>query len=164
MYRNFLTSLNFLLCLYLSTGYSSGKKPRDLTIKDLISAPDTIQVEKVGVVLETYLWRDFMPVSPPDGKPLRAVVTLLPVHSKHLPADIDAKKIWIIQGEEVWSNSLSAVSPAESDQLVIRLEKTAANGPKWGPGIEVIVVVEIHDKEGNIYLLKAEHQPIHRTD
>lgn len=164
MYQNFLTSLNLILCLFLSIGNSSGKKHQDLTIKDLISAPDTIQIENVGVVLETYLWRDFMPVSPPDGKPLRAVVTLLPVHSEHLPADIDAKKIWIIQGEEVWANLLSTVSPAEPDHPVIRLEKTAANGPKWGPGIEVIVVVEIHDKEGKTYLLKAEHQPIHRTD
>jgi hypothetical protein len=104
-----------------------------------------------------------MPVSPPDGKPLRAVVSLLPVNSEYLPAGVDAQKIWIIYQEEVWSSPLSAVSPVVPDQPLTRLEKTAANGPKWGPGVEVIVVVELIDKKGNTCLLKAVQQAIHRT-
>ena len=164
MNHYFLIGLGFLLCLFYSIGYSSGKKSRDFTIKELKSAPDTVQIKKVGVVLETYLWRDFMPVSPPDGKPLRAAVSLVPVNTTYLPEALDARRIWIIFGEEVWSNSLSAVSPAEPGQPVTKLEKTAANGPKWGPGVEVTVVVEILDKEGKTYLLRADHQTIHRTD
>jgi hypothetical protein len=160
----FLIGLGFLLCLFHSIGYSGGKKSRDFTIKELKSAPDTVQIKKVGVALETYLWRDFMPVSPPDGKPMRAVVTLIPVQNESLPAGIDASRIWVICKEETWSSQLSAVSPAEPGLPATRLEKTAANGPKWGPGVEVTVVVEILDKEGKTYLLRADHQTIHRTD
>jgi hypothetical protein len=160
----FLIGFSFLLCSYLSMAYSSGKKPRDFTIKDLNAAPDTIQVEKIRIALETYLWRDFMPVSPPDGKPLRAVISLVPVNNNNLPGTIDAQKIWIIYAENLWSDSLSAVGPAEPAQPLTKLEKTAANGPKWGPGVEVTVVVEILDKKGKTYLLRADHQIIHRTD
>jgi hypothetical protein len=159
-----LLSLFFLLYSFLSTGYSSGEKSRDFTIKELISAPDTVQIKKVKVVLETYLWRDFMPVSPPNGKPMRAVVTLLPLQNESLPAGIDASRIWVIYKEETWSSQLSTVSPAEPGMPVTRLEKTAANGPKWGPGVEVTVVVEILDNEGKTYLIKADHQNINRTD
>ena len=164
MKHYFLLSLCFLLYSFFSSGYSSGKKSRDFTIRELISAPDTVQIKKVRVVLETYLWRDFMPVSPPDGKPLRAAVSLVPVNTAYLPEAVDAQKIWVIYGEEAWANSLSAVSPAEPGMPLTRLEKTAANGPKWGPGVEVTVVVEILDGEGKTYLLKADHQTIHRTD
>jgi len=163
MAQFFFILFSFMLFSCHSAGYSSGKKTEDLTIKDLIMAPDTVWLEDTQITLETYLWRDFMPVSPPDGKPLRAVVSLLPVNSEYLPAGLDAQKIWIIYQEEVWSSPLSAVSPVVPDQPFTRLEKTAANGPKWGPGIEVLVVVELIDKNGNIYLLKAEQQTIHRT-
>ena len=44
------------------------------------------------------------------------------------------------------------------------LEKIARDGPKWGPGIQVDVVVRLLDKEELFYLLKAENQLIQRTD
>jgi hypothetical protein len=146
-----------------SSGYNSGKKTGEPTIKELIAAEDTIRLDGTQIVLKAYLWRDFMPISPPNGRPLQAVVTLLPVNSDYLPADIDVQKIWIIYQEELWSSPLSAVRPVAADQALTSLEKTADNGPKWEPGIEVTVVVQVIDKKGNIYLLKAEQQTIHRT-
>jgi hypothetical protein len=44
------------------------------------------------------------------------------------------------------------------------LEVFAEGGPKWGPGIEVDVVVRLRDAAGKSWYLKARRQPIHRTD
>lgn len=154
----------FLLSLFQCSGHGGSKKSHDFTSKELISAPDTLVVEGIKVVLETYLWRDFMPFSPPDGKPMRAVITLLPTNSDFLPRHLDASRIWVIFQKEMWSSSLTAIGTGESSEPRRRLEKMAANGPKWGPGVEVTVVVEIVDDKGKSHLLKCDRQTIHRTD
>ncbi len=136
----------------------------DSTANALMSAPDTVTIDGIAVILETYLWRDFMPVSPPDGQPLRAVITVLPVNSEYLPAGIDADKIWIITGSENWVGLLEKTGEYTAGRPLTRLEKTSGGGPKWGPGINVEVVVQLRDKKGNTYLLGAGKQLIHRTD
>jgi len=40
----------------------------------------------------------------------------------------------------------------------------ARNGPKWGPGVEVDVVVRLRDAAGHGVLLQAPGQLIGRTD
>jgi len=154
----------FLLSVFQCSGYGSGKKSQDFTLKKLVAAPDTVTVDGVTIILETYLWRDFMPVSPPNGKPMRVVISLLPTNSDVLPLNIDARRIWVIFQKELWSSSLESVGIGESVEPRSRLEKMAANGPKWGPGVEVTVVVEVIDGKGKSYLLKCDRQIIHRTD
>lgn len=154
----------FLISQFQCSGYSSGKKSREFTLKELLAAPDTVTVDGIKIVLETYLWRDFMPVSPPDGKPMRAVMSLVPTHSDLLPPNIDARRIWVIFQNELWSTSLESVGTGESGEPQSRLEKMATHGPKWGPGVEVTVVVEVMDEKGKSHLLKCDRQMIHRTD
>lgn len=105
-----------------------------------------------------------MPQSPPDGKSLRAAITVVPVNQEFLPAGIDAEKLWIINGQEIWSASLKSVRENMPTENFTKLEKIAGEGPKWGPGISVTVVIQIIDQQGNSYLLKAKDQLIHRTD
>ena len=60
-----------LLLLYLncSTFSSAGtEKQVGENIEELLAAQDTVIILKTKVSLETYLWRDFMPTSPPDGR------------------------------------------------------------------------------------------------
>jgi len=45
-----------------------------------------------------------------------------------------------------------------------KIEKTASDGPKWGPGITVTVLAQIKDPQGNYHLIKADNQMIHRTE
>jgi hypothetical protein len=40
----------------------------------------------------------------------------------------------------------------------------ARDGPKWGPGIEVDVVIRLRDAAGRHVLLQAREQLVHRTD
>ncbi len=130
----------------------------------LLTAPDTVTINKTKLILETYLWRDFMPISPPDGKPLRAVIKILPVNSETLPKNIIADKLWIIHKKEIWEESLPVKKSESSDEPLSKLEKVASGGPKWEPGDSVTVVVQLKDGSGKAYLLKADNQMIHRTD
>ena len=144
--------------------FAGGRKPQDYTPGQLKSAKDTLLLQDTKIVLDSYLWRDFMPQSPPDGKPLRGAINLIPLGKQYLPDGIDADKFWILNGDEVWSGSLENIRPDLPHQNRIKLEKMAQGGPKWGPGISVTVVVQIIDPHGNRYLLKASDQVIHRTD
>jgi len=152
----------FILCFQIS--FAGSRKPKDYTPDQLEKAADTLMIHKVKLAIETYLWRDFMPQSPPDGKPLRAAITVAPVNQKFLPADIDADKLWIIHGQEVWSATLKSVRQNMPSGNLTKLEKMAREGPKWGPGISVTVVIQIIDQKGDSHLLKAKDQLIHRTD
>jgi hypothetical protein len=151
-----LLSLQFL--------FASSRKPKDYTPDQLEKAPDTLTIRNLELTLDTYLWRDFMPQSPPDGKPLRASITVISANQEFLPADIDADKLWIINGQEVWSTSLQSVRENLPSEKITRIEKMARGGPKWEPGTWVTVVIQIMDQQGNSHLLKVKDQLIHRTD
>jgi hypothetical protein len=140
------------------------RKPEDKTIKELLGAADTISIGATKVVLETYLWRDFMPISPPDGKPMRAVVTLVPLNAETIPAEVDMVKMWVISNQTVWSSGLEIVGEPDLSVPQPKIEKKASGGPKWGPGITVTVLVQIRDPNGDYHLIKADDQMIHRTD
>jgi hypothetical protein len=125
------------------------------------SAPAIVQVAGQSLTLETFLWRDFQPSSPPDGKPLLVVVR---VHAAGDIAVSDAVRfdgVWVVNGADVWGSKLDATPYAS---LVPYLEGTARNGPKWGPGIRVDVVVRLRDANGGAVLLRARDQLIARTD
>ena len=133
-----------------------------ISVVRLLSAPEQIEIDGRNYILETHLWRDFMPVSPPDGKPLIASIRITATDSLQFPPSIDARLLWVIKDQqEVWETKFSeeARSPCSRYQL----EKVARNGPKWGPGIKVDVVVKIVDGE-NEYLLRVSNQWISRTD
>ncbi len=142
---------------------ASSKKPPKPPKMDLSTARDTIRIAGVDLILETYLWRDFMPVSPKDGKPLRAVVNLIPVNKPSLPQDVMMDKIWIVNDQETWSDSLSYVGQKVTGAKLSKLEMMVQGGPKWEPGTLVKVIVQVKDDQGKIFLLQAKDQPIHRT-
>jgi hypothetical protein len=158
-----------LLFLFMSlAGYhllfSFGKAPGKVSLKTLLAAPDTVTVDGQQLVLETYLWRDFMPISPPEGKPLRATVTILPVNQPEIQSPFEATEIWVIYDKKIWSSPLEAVGNPPSSPPYPKIEKMASGGPKWGPGVLATVVVRIKNQSGKTFLLKAENQPIVRTD
>jgi hypothetical protein len=135
--------------------FAGSRKPKDYTPDQLEKAADTLMIHEVELVIETYLWRDFMPQSPPDGKPLRASISVVPLNQGFLPDNIDADKLWIINNQEVWSTTLQSVRQNLPTENRVKLEKMASEGPKWGPGISVTVVIQIMDQKGNPHLLKA---------
>ena len=122
---------------------------------EIRSAPESAVINGRTYRLTADLWRDFQPVAPPDGQPLRAVVRVNPDDNMPLPDDVAIDRVWVVNGKEQWSPGLTD----QSEKLVANL----TDGPKWGPGVNVDVVVRLaRGKE--TWLLRAEGLPITRTD
>ncbi len=134
-----------------------------MRLDELLSAPETIVIDDREYILETYMWRDFQPVAPPDGQPLIAIIWVTAVDSMAISPDIDATRIWVINDSEVWESTFSDEERPESVPE-FKLEKVARNGPKWGPHITVDVVVRVIDSiTDDVFLLKAADQYIGMT-
>ena len=137
------------------------RTPSTVSLQDLQAAPEEIEIDDTEYTLETDLWRDFMPISPPDGKPLVAVIKVEAPGETAIRSKIDATRLWVVKGKEIWETELAN---EEGSTIGDTLKKIGRDGPKWGPGISVDVVVKIIDlKSGTDYLLKASNQYIHRS-
>jgi hypothetical protein len=161
-----IIALNFALMLILS-GCSEVvidiSKPPDIPTEQLLGSPDTILVEGRKLWLSTFMWRDFMPISPPDGKPLIAIMMINAVDTIPLQATITSDAVWIVYNNQVWSSwtATDTVAPYSPNTIV----KIARDGPKWGPCLNCVnVIVRVFDSNGNKYLLRAPDQSIYRTE
>jgi hypothetical protein len=153
--------LAFLVCTLISgckLFESSGP-----SIADLLAAPEQIEIDGREYILETYLWRDFMPPIPANGTQLIALIRVTATDSLPFPSSIDANRLWVINDELVWETEFSCENRPEDPNREHQLEKIAREGPKWGPNIQVEVVVRVIDEENNTYLLRAPDQWINAT-
>jgi hypothetical protein len=69
--------------------------------------------------------------------------------------------MWVINGNEVWRATPREEQPREDPT---RVAIVARDGPRWGPGIAVDVVVRLRGANGATALVRAAAQPINRTD
>jgi hypothetical protein len=130
-----------------------------MTLAQLRSAPEMLDLAQQDYSLEAYLWRDFMPIAPSDGRPLVAVARLASLDQEPIPGDVELVYLWVVNGNRVWSTTFS--DGVETPDNVI--QRYAYNGPKWGPGISVDVVVGVKI-DSTLRLVRAPAQPIYRTD
>jgi hypothetical protein len=135
--------------------------PDPVNTPDLSSAPSSIVVGGKTLTLTTSLWRDFMPISPPDGKPLVAVLGVRTADGSPVPDDVKADMVWVVFGKDTWSKAPSDERPRSETAPVY--EFVARDGPKWGPGVEVDVVVRLRTADGATHLLSARKRPIGGT-
>jgi hypothetical protein len=126
------------------------------------AATDSVAAEGATLRLATFLWRDFMPVAPPDGDSLRARLHITTADSSPFPSTLRADAAWILNGDDVWATWVQETRPRVPDYPA--LDVGADGGPKWGPGIEVDVVVRLRDAVGSAWYLRARKQLILRTD
>lgn len=149
-----------LLALTACSSPESPVAPRDPA--ELSAAPTTTAIGGRTLSLETYLWRDFQPSSPPNGKPLVVVARIRSTDGSPIPATVVVTGLWVVNAGEVWT-----ASPREETRRAPNgsmFEVVAREGPKWGPGISVDVVVGLRDGNGEVSLLRAPAQRINRTD
>ena len=128
---------------------------------ELRRAPLELTVGDVTVRLEASLWRDFQPVSPSDGKPLAVVLRIKTVDGTAIPLELHADFAWVLNGNQAWASAVGEERRGPDSSF---FEVVARDGPKWGPGIEVDVVVRLRDASGRVVLLQARRQLIHRSD
>ena len=133
-------------------------------IKELRSASsETIQIENNSFVLDAYLWRDFMPMSPLNGRPLISVNKLIELNSETIPNNIDLVKQYVINEDSIWITDYEDERRNSNSPHII--ERSSRNGPKWGPQVNVDVVSKIFDsKTGENHYLILKNVFINRTD
>ena len=122
--------------------------------------PDTLESCSGRYILECFLWRDFMPISPPNGNPLRAIATLTEIDATPIPESVALDHLWVFNSLAFWSTDFSedAMPPVPPYQLA----RIARCGPKWEPGILVDVVVSVRCGADWQYV-KAKDIVIRRT-
>jgi len=125
-----------------------------------VLAPRFVTIEGARVGVHAFLWRDFQPTSPPDGKPLVAILRIQTTDDTPIPSTLTADSVWVYDGANVWAAPVVEEQPREATYF----EVVARNGPKWGPGILVDVVVRLRDSGGHLVLIQASRQLIARTD
>jgi hypothetical protein len=128
---------------------------------ELREAPTSIVVEGKALVLETYLWRDFMPIAPRHGRSLIAVMRVKTSDGSTVPASVAADGAWVVLEEDVWATEVAEEYPR--GVVAPDYEVVARGGPTWGPGVSVDVVIRLRH-EGRELRLRAADQPIRRTD
>jgi hypothetical protein len=125
------------------------------------TVPTVVQVAGHELALEAHLWRDFQPVAPPDGQPLVAVLYIKTTDGGPFPAGVTADQVTVVFGEERWT--APARRESSSGQADV-LEVVGRDGPKWGPHVNVDVVVRLRGPDDQVHLLRAPNQRIGRTD
>jgi hypothetical protein len=149
------------------------KERLPVSSRDLRNAPTEVVLDGRALSLSSYLWRDFMPANPPDGRPMIAVLKVATSNQKPFPVGVRIDRAWVLFGEQIWEvsdlrgrvkghpyNEDSWINCTDSPVC----EAIARDGPKWGPGVYVDVVVQLTEKEGRHHLLQARNQYVKRTD
>ena len=132
-----------------------------MSAERLRAASERVEIDGRAYTLAASLWRDFMPMAPPDGESLIAALKVSPADA--MPSgDLAIDHVWVLNGEKQWSVAVGKPS-GEGQLSASQLEQSVRNGPKWGPGITVDVVVRL--KLGKqTWLVRAAGVPIKRTD
>lgn len=136
--------------------------------KELISqlnskSHDTLVIGSNAYVLDVFLWRDFMPIAPPNGKPMKSINLLREIDSTEIPDNIDLIKQYVVYNDTIWISEYdNEYSP---DQLEYSIKKLSVEGPKWGPEIYVDVISNIHDSSTDKdYFIRTKNVYVERTE
>ncbi len=174
-----LIILSFSL-LFFFIGCSEKEPPNappNYLYDELIKSPTAIQIDSIDVELSIFLWRDYMPISPPNGNPLAANIrigsepeTLYTIIDGNLVfigldysdaiRNLDADKMWVFNKNSVWEANLESVGTINTSYV----NKSASGGPLWETGILVDAVVRLVQDDSTYFYIKKENIEIHRTD
>ena len=111
--------------------------------------------------LSVYLWRDFQPITPPKGKPLRVKIAIRSTNPQILDSLSIEKMILIHQSDSV------VVTGSKIQSIIERLDGELRwvwrKGPYWPPKTLVDVFVYVRIPSGQLIRLEARKQLIHAT-
>lgn len=133
------------------------------SLETLLTAPLAVEIDGKELFLTTAMWRDFMPIAPPDGHRLIAIFYVVTSDSSDIPTGLAATTGFVIDGDDVWATRFTGEEPAPSENQPFQLVEFARDGPKFGPDVTVDAVVRLADGTGQQFLLRAENQYIGAT-
>lgn len=150
-----------VLGLALAASAGCGDKPLAPTIPvDPPAAPGRIVLAGIPLTLDTYLWRDFMPISPPDGRPMTARFRVHSADGSPLPAGLTIESASVYYRHARWLSFPERVVTNDSTLA----DAVSRGGPKWGPGVTVDVVITVSLGGRQQAMLSARDQLVRRTD
>lgn len=155
----------FLFALVLiAAGCSNTFTPEnELPLDSILNAGGEARLGDKTYILDTYLYRDFMPVIPPGGNGLIAAAYVETKDKSPADKRIDPYEIFILNKGILYNSYFAEESGEPLPQYNYRIERIMRNGPAFETGILVDVVVKIKF-ENRDYYLKASDQRIYRTD
>lgn len=124
----------------------------------LESAKEQVAIGGRSYALEVFLNRDFMPISPPGGRPMLILVRVKAADGNAVDPALQAERLWLIQG----SARHETASLEQRVDDAGRLEVVARDGPKWDAGSEADVIVRL-STGGASHLLAARAQSINAS-
>jgi hypothetical protein len=126
----------------------------------IYSAFEEVSIHGVRYTLDTDIWRDFFPPSPPNGRPLIAIIKVHAVDMDEFPLSTKIERLWLINE----GNIISTLATEEYSVEEGTLEMVFRDGPKWEPEIYIDVVVKLNSVfYPNVYYLMAKNQYIIQT-
>lgn len=129
---------------------------------ELRAATATAALAGKALYLQADLWCDFMPISPPNGKPLAAVLRVVALDGSVVAPEVQAHAAWVVHGGTVWV--VRTLERRNSPHVPGTQEWVARGGPKWNPGDLVDVIVRLRDGAGRVAFVIARDRRIARTD
>jgi hypothetical protein len=129
-----------------------------LTVAQLLQAPDTLRVDGATLTTQVFLWRDFMS-GPVRGSLLYATVRLNGAPPDTIPPTAGKVYLWVIHGSEVWSATLTLGYTDPDGTRTYSI----SGGPRWGPGIDVDVVIGVRSSPSVVSLVLRRNVPILMT-
>jgi uncharacterized protein (DUF2225 family) len=157
-----------LLSLGVLLAVSCEKKEQEIDEKQILQikekAVETLIIGSNSFKLDAYLWRDFMPESPPNGKPMISINWLVSTDLVKIPENISMVKQYVFYEDEFWVADYENEAPTPS-LPEYKLERISRNGPKWGPKIYVDVISQIYDSKTNkTHYIERKGVYVERTD
>ena len=162
--------LEIIVAMLILSMQISCKKPADVIedpnlLKSLYAdSQDTLIIENHRYILQTLLYRDFMPSVPESpSPPLTSLVFLVNLDSLSIPNNINILKLYVIKDQLIWIST--PVDGNQPQNPNFKLNKLSNKGPAWDTGIQVDVVIEVvNNSNNNKYFLIAKDQYIGRLD
>ena len=168
----FIGIISFCCTIFLSCNDESIKSQiidndtqldKELILQLKAKTVDTLIIESNSFVLEAYLWRDFQPESPLNGKPMISINWLIDINSVRIPDNISLVKQYVVYQDSIWiSDYENETAPSQPDY---KIEKISRNGPQWGPKILVDVISQVYDSNTDkTHYITIKSIFIERTD
>ncbi len=150
---------------FISFGCSTpvDPSPPDYSRSTLLAAPETLRTGEATLILEPYLWRDFMPgPGRSGGSGLHGVITVVNTDSSGFPEGYTAAAAYVLTQTDSWRTYLEQDQASGNDDSWQRSWHFRRNGPRWPARITVNLVVLITTPDAE-YLLRTPEAYISET-
>ena len=130
-------------------------------VSQIRSAQSSLMVNVIEFTVESYAWRDFMPIVDPPVR-LNLNNTLIRTDGESIQSNIEIVKHYIVHEGKIWRPTEVEVRLNQSSPN--RLNIISREGPIWEVGSKVNVGLKIKNQEtGNIYWFSVPEVTIAET-